>query len=49
MTEPLPRSGTVRAPAASQVVLHLPGGVTCEAPVGADPAWLGQMLKALSA
>jgi len=27
----------------------LPGGVTCEAPVGADPVWLGKVLKALSA
>lgn len=49
VTEALPRSGTMAAPAASQVVLHLPGGVTCEAPVGADPVWLGQVLKALTA
>ena len=46
VTEPLPPSGAM---AAAQVVLHLPGGVTCEAPVGADPVWLGQVLKALSA
>jgi transposase-like protein len=49
VTEPLPRSGTVPARVAPQVVLHLPGGVTCEAPVGADPVWLGQVLKALTA
>lgn len=49
VTEPLPPSGAVPARAAPQVVLHLPGGVTCEAPVGADPVWLGQVLKALTA
>lgn len=49
VTEPLSRSGAMAAPVASQVVLHLPGGVTCEAPVGADPVWLGKVLKALSA
>jgi transposase-like protein len=49
VAELLPQSGAVPAPAATQVVLHLPGGVTCEAPIGADPAWLGQVLKALTA
>lgn len=49
VTAPLPRAGAVPALAAPQVVLHLPGGVTCETPVGADPAWLGQVLKALTA
>ena len=49
ITEPSPRAGAVPALAAPHVVLHLPGGVTCEAPVGADPAWLGQVLKALIA
>lgn len=49
VTEPLRRAGAVSAPAAPQVVLRLPGGVSCEAPVGVDPAWLGQVLKALTA
>ena len=49
VTEPLRRAGAVPAPAAPQVVVHLPGGVSCEAPVGVDPVWLGQVLKALSA
>jgi transposase-like protein len=49
LTEPSRRVGAVPALGALQVVLHLPGGVTCEAPVGADPVWLGQVLKALSA
>ncbi len=49
VTEPLRRAGAVPAPAAPQIVLRLPGGVSCEAPVGVDPAWLGQVLKALTA
>ena len=28
------------------VMIHLPGGAKLEAPVGTDPAWLGQLIKA---
>ena len=47
LTQPSRRADAVPALGVLQVVLHLPG-VTCEAPVGADPVWLGQVLKALS-
>ena len=49
LTQSSRRAGAMPALGARQVVLHLPGGVTCEAPVGADPVWLGQVLKVLSA
>ena len=32
--------------AAAAVSIHLPGGATLEATVGADPMWLGQLIKA---
>lgn len=48
VTEPAPAVSTPQMVAATAVVIHLPGGVRLEAPLGTDPVWLAQLLKILA-